>query len=167
MRPAPHSDREGAMNVKEIMTAPVVTVTEDTPVPEIAAVLHGRRISAVPVLDAGGAVVGLVSEYDLLARSGGTAAQVMTRTVISVTEDTDVDDVRHLLVERRIRRVPVLAAGRLVGIISRSDVVALLTTEWACTVCGETAHGDRPPERCPKCHAAADRFAVQEAPPGS
>jgi predicted transcriptional regulator len=74
------------MNVKEIMTAPVVTVTEDTPVPEIATVLQGRRISAVPVLDAGDAVVGAVSEYDLPARPGGTAAQVMTRTVISVTE---------------------------------------------------------------------------------
>ncbi|MFC5855063.1 CBS domain-containing protein [Streptomyces chlorus] len=155
------------MKAKEIMTAPVVTVTEGTPVSEVAAVLHGGRISAVPVLDAAGAVLGLVSEYDLLARPGVTAAEVMTATVISVTEDTDVDDVRHLLVERRIRRVPVLAAGRLAGIISRSDVVALLTTEWACTVCGETARGDQPPERCPKCHAAANRFAVQEAPPGS
>ncbi|GAA2886053.1 CBS domain-containing protein [Streptomyces mexicanus] len=154
------------MKVKEIMTAPVVTVTEDTAVSAVAAVLHGRRISAVPVLDAAGAVVGLVSEYDLLARTGGTAGQVMTQAVISVTEDTDVDDVRHLLVERRIRRVPVLAGGRLVGIVSRSDVVALLTTEWACQVCGETVRGENPPARCPKCHAA-DRFTAQEAPPGS
>jgi CBS-domain-containing membrane protein len=118
------------------------------------------------VLDAAGAVVGLVSEYDLLARTGGTAGQVMTQAVISVTEDTDVDDVRHLLVERRIRRVPVLAGGRLVGIVSRSDVVALLTTEWACQVCGESVRGESPPTRCPKCHAA-DRFTAQEAPPGS
>ncbi|AVV44147.1 signal transduction protein [Streptomyces sp. P3] len=154
------------MKVKEIMTTPVVTVTEDAAVSAVAAVLHGRRISAVPVLDAAGAVVGLVSEYDLLARAGGNAGQVMTQAVVSVTEDTDVDDVRHLLVERRIRRVPVLAGGRLVGIVSRSDVVALLTTEWACRVCGETVRGEHPPARCPKCHAA-DRFTAQEAPPGS
>jgi CBS domain-containing protein len=70
------------------MTSPVVTVTEDTPVPQVAAMLRARRISAVPVLDAAGAVVGLVSEYDLLARPGDTAAEVMTRAVVSVTEDT-------------------------------------------------------------------------------
>lgn len=60
------------MKAKEIMTAPVVTVTEGTPVSEVAAVLHGGRISAVPVLDAAGAVMGLVSEDDLLARPGAT-----------------------------------------------------------------------------------------------
>jgi rubrerythrin len=77
------------------------------------------------------------------------------------------EEVRHLLVERRIRRVPVLAAGALVGIVSRSDVVALLTSEWVCEVCGESVRGERPPAQCPKCHAAADRFTAQEAPPGS
>lgn len=155
------------MKVREIMTTPVVTVTEDTPVPQIAAVLRGGRISAVPVLDAAGAVVGLVSEYDLLSRRGATAADVMTAGVVSVTEDTDVEEVRHLLVERRIRRVPVLAGRDLVGVVARSDVVALLTTEWACGVCGEIVRGELPPPRCPKCHAAADRFALQEPPPGS
>ena len=56
------------MKVKEIMTTRVVTVTPDTPVPVVAGLLRDNRISGVPVLDAGGAVVGLVSEYDLLAR---------------------------------------------------------------------------------------------------
>jgi CBS domain-containing protein len=155
------------MKVKDTMTSPVVTVTEGTRVPQIAAVLRARRISAVPVLDAGGAVVGLVSEYDLLARTGATAAEVMTTAVISVTEDTDVEEVRHLLVDRRIRRVPVLAAGALVGIVSRSDVMALLTAEWACGVCGEVTRGEHPPPFCPKCHAGAGRFTAQEPPPGS
>lgn len=155
------------MYVKEIMTAPVITVPADLPVPAIASVLHRHRISAVPVLDAAAGVVGLVSEYDLLARAGATASDVMTTAVISVTEDTDVDEVRHLLVERRIRRVPVLAGGQLVGIVSRSDVVALLTTEWACGVCGEVTRGDQPPPRCPKCQAGVDRFTAQEPYPGS
>jgi len=114
----------------------------------------------------GGAVVGLVSEYDLLAREGETAGEVMTGSVISVSEDTDVDDVRHLLVERRIRRVPVISGQRLAGIVSRGDVVALLSTEWVCQVCGEAARGQHPPPRCPRCHAGSDRFILQDACPG-
>ena len=54
--------------------------------------------------DEPGAVVSLVSEYDLLAREGQTAGDVMTGSVITVSEETDVGDVRHLLVERRIPR---------------------------------------------------------------
>src|SRR5215472_46577 len=145
------------MKAREIMTAKVITVAEDTPVSQIAAVLRENRISGVPVIDASGGVVGLVSEHDLLARSGKVARDVMTSSVISVTEDTDVDDVRHLLVERRIRRVPVLSGSRLAGIVSRSDVIALLTTEWACEVCGEAIRGEHPPSRCPKCHADENR----------
>jgi CBS domain-containing protein/rRNA maturation protein Nop10 len=155
------------VKVREIMTARVVTVTPDTPVPVIAALLRDNRISGVPVVTHSGAVVGLVSEYDLLAREGDTAGAVMTGPVITVSEDTDVDDVRHLLVERRIRRVPVLSGGqRLAGIVSRGDVVALLTTEWVCQVCGEAARGQHPPARCPKCHAGPDLFTLQDACPG-
>ncbi|MGH3181752.1 MAG: rubredoxin-like domain-containing protein, partial [Streptosporangiaceae bacterium] len=72
-----------------------------------------------------------------------------------------------LLVDRRIRRVPVLAGGRLVGIISRSDLVALMTTEWACQVCGEPVRGEHPPELCPKCLGGPERFILQEQPPGT
>jgi len=127
------------VKVKEIMTARVVTVTPDTPVPVIAGLLRDNRISGVPVTDAGGAVVGLVSENNLPARGGETAGEVMTGSVITVSEDTDVEDVRHLLVEWRIRRVPVMSGQRLAGIVSRGDVVALFTTEWVCQVCGEAA----------------------------
>jgi CBS-domain-containing membrane protein len=118
------------------------------------------------VTDAEGAVIGLVSEYDLLAREGDTAGEVMTGSVITVSEDTSVEDVRHLLVERRIRRVPVTSGQRLTGIISRGDVVALLTTEWVCQVCGEAVRGQHPPSRCPRCHASSDRFILQDACPG-
>jgi CBS domain-containing protein len=154
------------VKVKEIMTTRVVTVTGDTPVPVIAGLLRDNRISGVPVVDADGAVVGLVSEYDLLARSGETAGEVMTSSVITVSEDTDVDDVRHLLIERRIRRVPVTSGQRLAGIVSRGDVVALLTTERVCQVCGEAVRGQHPPLQCPRCHAAPDRFVMQDPSPG-
>ena len=154
------------MKVKEIMTTRVVTVAPDTPVPVIASLLRDHRISGVPVTDAEGAVIGLVREDDLLARDGGTAGEVMTSSVITVSEDTDVEDVRHLLVERRIRRVPVISGQRLTGIVSRGDVVALLTTEWVCQVCGEAARGQHPPARCPRCHASSGQFILQDACPG-
>jgi CBS domain-containing protein len=156
-----------AARAGEIMTTPVVTVPPDTPTGEIAETLGRHRISAVPVVDEAGGVVGLVSEYDLLAKPGLTAREVMTTTVVSVTEDTDIADVRHLLVDRRIRRVPVLAAGRLVGIVSRSDVVALMATEWVCQVCGEPVRGEHPPDVCPKCFGGGERFVQQEQPPGT
>jgi CBS domain-containing protein len=164
------ADAVGAMpaaRAKEIMTTPVVTVPPDTPTGEVAETLGRHRISAVPVVDEAGGVVGLVSEYDLLAKPGRTAREVMTTAVVSVTEDTDVAEVRHLLVDRRIRRVPVLAAGRLVGIVSRSDVVALMATEWVCQVCGEPVRGERPPDVCPKCLGGGERFVQQEQPPGT
>jgi CBS domain-containing protein len=154
------------VQVKEIMTTRVVTVTPDTPVPVIASLLRANRISGVPVTGAEGAVIGLVSEYDLLDRSGETAGEVMTSAVITVSEDTDVEDVRHLLVERRIRRVPVVSGQRLTGIVSRGDVVALLTTEWVCQVCGEAVRGQHPPSRCPRCHVGSGQFILQDASPG-
>lgn len=153
--------------VSEIMTTPVITVHADDTAARIAATLSEHRISAVPVVDEEGAVIGLVSEYDLLVRpAGSTAREVMTKAVLSVTEDTDVDHVRHLLVDRRIHRVPVVSAGKLVGIVSRADIVALLITEWVCPVCGQPFRGEDPPQTCRKCHGTGP-FVSQEQLPGS
>jgi CBS domain-containing protein len=154
------------VRVKEIMVAPVVTIPVDASLPDVAKALRDNRISGAPVVDSAGGVVGLISEYDLLAQRGTTAGEVMSTSVVSVTENTDVDEVRHLLVERRIQRVPVLSGPRLVGIVSRSDVVALLATEWVCQVCGEAVRDWQPPSSCPKCHAGSDRFVLQDPYPG-
>lgn len=155
-----------ATRARDIMTSPVITVPLGTTTGDVATILKRHRISGVPVVDESGSVVGLVSEFDLLARAGATADDVMTTAVVSVTPETGVDDVRHLLVDRKFRRVPVLDGGRLVGIVSRGDVVALMATEWVCEVCGESVRSSSPPERCPKCNAA-DRFVLQEQPPGT
>lgn len=149
------------------MTTPVITILTGTPVAEIAQTLRQHQISAVPVVDETGGVVGLVSEYDLLARTGPTARDVMTTAVISVTESTGIAEVRHLLVGRRIRRVPVLAGGRLAGIVSQGDLVSLMATEWACEVCGEPIRGEHRPDACPKCLGGPERFVLQEQPPGT
>ncbi len=149
------------------MSSPVVTVPPEATARQVADLLTQHRISAVPVVDGAGAVLGLVSEFDLLAKVGGTAAELMTTAVIAVSDTSSVEDVRHLLIDRRIRRVPVLRAGRLAGIVSRRDVIALMATEWVCQVCGEPVHGAERPAVCPKCGAAGDRFDLQEQPPGA
>ncbi|MDO5739844.1 MAG: CBS domain-containing protein [Ornithinimicrobium sp.] len=148
------------------MSAPVHTVSPDALVGDIANLLRSKGISGVPVIDAAGALLGLVSEFDLLAKSGATAADVMTTSVISVSAGTPIADVRHLLVDRHFRRVPVVVQGELVGIVSRGDVVALLATEWVCRACGEAVRGDHPSEVCPRCHAGSDRFVLEEQSPG-
>lgn len=155
------------MKVKEIMKAPVFFASLDTPVADVAQLLVQHKISAVPVLDAGGTVVGLISEHDLIARTGPTATDVMSHGVVSVTEDTDVDDVRHLLIDRRIRRVPVMSDGQIVGIVSRADLVALIAMEWFCEVCGTQVRGENPPMSCPTCAADQVRFSHQQQPPGT
>ncbi|WP_028279260.1 CBS domain-containing protein [Arthrobacter sp. H5] len=155
-----------ATKAADIMSTPVFTASPNTPVEEIAAVLGRHRISSVPVVDAGEHVVGLVSEYDLLAKSGSTAAEVMSTAVISVSIDTVIADIRRMLIDQRLRHLPVLQDGRLAGIVSRRDIVALLATEWVCGVCGEPTRGEHPPGSCPKCAATGDRFTLQEQPPG-
>lgn len=149
----------------QVMTTPVITVGPDATIAHIAELLTSRRISGIPVVADDGVVLGLISERDLLARQGRFARDVMTTAVISVTTDTDIERVRRLLVDQPIRRVPVLSAGRLVGIISRHDLVGRMV-EWACGVCGETVRGAHPPLVCPKCGGGEERFVLQEQPPG-
>jgi CBS-domain-containing membrane protein len=151
----------------EIMSSPVITVSVGATRAQIAEVLSRQQVSAAPVLDDAGNVVGVVSEHDLLAKPGVDAAELMTTAVISVSVDCPLNDIRHLLVERRIRRVPVLQDGRLVGVVSRRDVIATMATEWVCQVCGEPVRADHPPVACPKCHTGPERFVLQEQPPGA
>jgi CBS-domain-containing membrane protein len=154
------------VKVREVMTRPVIHARADTPVSDIAKLLAEKKISAVPIIDNGGAVIGLVSEYDLLARQGKVARDVMTPGVISVTEDADVEDVRFLLIERRIRRVPVMSGTELIGIVSRSDLVRLMALHWICEVCGEQTRSEQRPESCPKCGATGSRFRQEAVQPG-
>lgn len=149
------------------MTSPVITVGPDAATQQVAQTLARHQISAVPVVGPQGALLGIVSEVDLLGKPGATAREVMTTAVVTATVDSPVDDIRHLLINRRIRRVPIMEAGRLVGIVSLRDVLAMIATEWVCRVCGEPARGDHPPSRCPRCHAAAEQFDLQEQPPGA
>jgi CBS domain-containing protein len=116
-----------AKTAKDIMTTRVVTVKPSTPIADAARLLVRRKISGVPVVDEKDKtkVVGILTEADLLAAPSGakTVAEVMRKRVISVAPDTSVDDIAATLVKRKVKRVPVLDGGKLVGIVSRIDVL--------------------------------------------
>ncbi|MBV9175292.1 MAG: CBS domain-containing protein [Chloroflexi bacterium] len=153
------------MKVGEIMTRNVISVPEDAPVREVARVLDSHRISGVPVTDGDGHMVGLISEYDLIAKPDAhSVGDAMTRDVISVMEDTGVEEVRYLLVQRRIKRVPVLRGQKLVGIVSRADLVREIALTWLCQVCGHSERGTEPPGECQKCGTPSG-FEPQHHPP--
>jgi CBS domain-containing protein len=109
--------------VRDIMTRDVLVIPAGLPVSDVAARLHERQVPGAPVVDDQGHVLGMVSELDLLHRYGATAAEVMSPRVISVTEDMDAEEVKQLFVNQRLRSVPVLADGRLVGILTRADLL--------------------------------------------
>jgi CBS domain-containing protein len=154
------------MKASEIMTRNVVTVDENAGVGDAARLLARNRISGVPVVNAGGALVGLVTEHDLIAKPGNTVAEIMTRGVISVSPDTELEAIQHLLTNQRIRRVPVVADGKVVGIVSRSDLVRQIAMRWVCAVCGEVVRGFEPPSGCRVCGAGPDAFTRDLHLPG-
>ena len=136
----------------DVMTSEVITVDENASVTAVAKLLAERGISAVPVVDNENRVIGMVSEGDLLHRTetgterrrswwlemfastnqlagdyikshSGSVKDVMTRDVLSVSDTTPVADIAILLETNRIKRVPVLRDGKLVGIVSRANLV--------------------------------------------
>lgn len=155
------------MNVSEVMTRNVITIKEDSTKEQAARLLARHRISGLPVINKDGNVVGVVTEYDVIAKEGQSVGDIMTRGIISVTPDTDLDTASHILVHERIRRLPVLDQGKLVGIVSRLDVVRIVALRWLCPVCGEVAYGERPPEQCPRCGATEIAATNEPEPPGS
>lgn len=148
------------MKVRDVMSKDVVTVQPETLVRDIAALLAKHHIGGVPVVDDKGHLVGLVCQTDLAHRSelgtdtprpwwkriftdsdtlardftkthGLHAAQIMTRAVVTVAEDTDLGEVATLLDGNGIDRMPVLTDGKLVGIVSRTDLVEALASTGA------------------------------------
>ena len=145
------------MNARDIMTHETITITPTASVREAARRLAGYNISGMPVVDHEGRMVGIITEADLISKEGDTVADLMTPRVVSVTERTTVDEVARILTVNRFKRVPVLRDGRLVGIVSRADIVRMMASRWVCQVCGGIQLG-RLPDACPTCGADASRF---------
>ena len=107
----------------ELMTREVVTASPSTPSDELARSLLAHSIGGMPVVDEDGMVIGMVSGFDVISKPGATTADIMSRGVVSVTESSGVDEIVGMMGLHGIRRVPVCNDGRLVGIISRSDLL--------------------------------------------
>lgn len=155
------------MKVADVMTTRVITVKENQTKQQAARLLTQHRISGLPVVNDNDIVVGVITEYDVISKEGLTVAEIMTRGVISVTPDTELEEVSHILVHERIKRLPVIDKGRLLGIVSRADLVREVATGWMCPVCGEVVRGEEQPERCPRCQAKNVAASSEPEPPGS
>lgn len=124
------------VRVADLMTTLVVTASEDTPFHEVVRLLEAHRISALPVLDAEGRVVGVVSEADLLPRADRPprllARELMTSPAITTTVDQPIQAAARLMVDCGVKRLPVVdGRGRPLGVLSRGDVVrVLLRDDW-------------------------------------
>jgi CBS domain-containing protein len=145
------------LTAADVMTTAVVTVRPETSIHEIAKVLRDHHISGAPVVDDEERLLGIVSEGDLIGHAqlageqrrswwqtflngptvlaqhyakshGRTASDVMTKEVVTVLETTSVADTARTLEQHRIKRVPVLRNGRLVGIVTRSNLLQVLAT---------------------------------------
>jgi CBS domain-containing protein len=112
--------------VERIMTRDVVTASPDELVEDVAKRLAFHNVTGLPVEDWDGRIVGIVSELDVMGRINETIRDVMTAEVISVATETPIEQAAALMAERGIKRLPVLADGKLVGIISRADIVRAL-----------------------------------------
>jgi predicted transcriptional regulator len=93
------------------------------------------------------------------------ARDIMSQRVISVTEETGIDEAARLLIGERIRRVPVIRGGKMVGLLSRSDVLEFFAkTRWTCKVCGWWERSLEKPVRCYSCSSAD--LQLERADPG-
>ncbi len=149
------------MKVRSIMVSPVVSVGPLAKVGTIARLLVDNDIDAVPVVDAEGGVLGMVSESDLIVRNvnlhfprfiqimdarifmedtrhwdeearkmlGATARDIMTSPALVISPEAELTEAATVMVEKHVPTIPVVENGRMVGIVSRSDLVRLMADE--------------------------------------
>lgn len=127
------------MKARDVMTSPVITVQPQTPVHATTALLLAHGFTAVPVVDRQSHVVGIVTEADLARdqvrpegwppgqpEPAATTGEVMTRSPLAMSPDSDLADLVSVMLASGIRSVPIVDDGRLVGIVSRRDVLAVI-----------------------------------------
>ncbi|MFC5757522.1 CBS domain-containing protein [Rhizobium sp. GCM10022189] len=142
------------MQAKDIMTSDVVSISPAAEIRHAVAVMMQNNISGLPVVEDGGRICGIVTEGDLLLRreirlaprsarhaevtsdvdldryirgNGWSVRDIMSRDVIVAGPDSEVSDIAESLEVHRIKRIPIVEGGRLVGIVSRRDILALIT----------------------------------------
>ncbi len=140
------------MRAHQIMTRPVITVTPETTIVEAANTMLRRHVSGLPVVDAAGKLIGIVSEGDFIRRGeigtqrkrgrflkfilgpgkaasdfvhehGSKVAEIMTPEPLAITEDTELAEIVELMEKNHVKRLPVARGGRIVGIVSRANLL--------------------------------------------
>ena len=140
------------MRAHQIMTRPVITVTPETTIVEAATTMLRRHLSGLPVFDAAGKLVGIISESDFIRRSeigtqrkrgrwlklilgpgkaatdfvherGGKVCEIMTPEPLTITEDTTLEEVVQLMEKNNVKRLPVMRGDQIVGIVSRANLL--------------------------------------------
>ena len=114
------------MHAKDIMTRDIITVSPTMTIRNLAMTLIKNQISGAPVAGKNGKIVGVVSEADIVAKKGKDVKAIMSKKIISVGEDTAVEEIARLMTTQKIKRVPVMRGDNVVGIVSRADIVAAI-----------------------------------------
>lgn len=116
------------MLVRNRMSRPAVTIRQDADFQKALALMQEKKLRRLPVVDDDGQLVGIVVERDLLVaamrylQSRVEVGEVMTRNVVTVGPDTDLNEVARMMLERKIGGLPVVEHGQLLGIITESDI---------------------------------------------
>ena len=114
------------MMAKDIMTKDIVTVKPTMTVKSLAMTLIKNQISGAPVVGSNGKIIGIVSEADIVAKKGKDVRALMSKKVISVSEDSSVEEIARLMTTHNIKRVPVMRNDEVLGIVSRADIVSAI-----------------------------------------
>jgi CBS domain-containing protein len=116
-------------NIKDIMTTNIAFVKKDTPVYDVVAMLVDKNITGIPVVNDDMSLAGVITEKDLLKLlrddmdDPGTVKDFMSTDIVSFDQNDDLIAVCECLVHNHFRRVPIVSGGKLVGIISRRDII--------------------------------------------
>jgi CBS domain-containing protein len=114
------------MQAKDIMTRDIITVGPTMTIKNLAMTLIKNQISGAPVAGKNGKIIGVVSEADIVAKKGKDVKAIMSKKITSVDEDTAVEEIARLMTAQRIKRVPVMRGEKMVGIVSRADIVSAI-----------------------------------------
>jgi CBS domain-containing protein len=124
------------VKAKDIMSTTVTTVDEYANVMEVIKLLVGHNVTGLPVVDDSGRLLGMVTEKDILMLllydpdvKGKTVTDLMTTEIVHFDEDENLMTIFESLVKSNFRRVPILSEGRLVGIVSRRDIIKFLSAK--------------------------------------
>ena len=125
------------LSAKDIMTSQVICIHKDTPIFEAIKLMVENNITGIPVVEDDMTIVGILSEQDVLRlyntydkEKDRTVNDFMTQPAIHFDQTEYVIDICHCLMDNSIRRVPVTSNGKVVGVISRSDILKKILNKW-------------------------------------